>query len=52
MKRNIFTVTFEVCCAECGGGLDINETNNNVLVVPCQKCLERAFVSGEKAGEE
>ena len=46
--RNSFEVTFEVCCAECGEGLEATETNNNISVELCQKCLEKAIKESKK----
>ena len=47
-----FRVEFEVCCNECGAELEVNETNNNVSVEPCQKCLEKAYDEGITEGSK
>ena len=51
MRRNIFSISFEVYCSECGNEVDVHETNLSVSIEPCQKCIEKAFEDGKETGK-
>ncbi len=51
MKKNIFNITFEVYCNECGNEVEAHETNLSVSIEPCRKCIEEAFEEGKETGK-
>ena len=48
MRKGFIKIEFEVCCAECGSALEVDETNNTFSISNCDKCIENAFNEGKK----
>ena len=47
-----FSVEFKVVCSECGSSLEVDETNNQVSVKPCPRCLNKAYGEGITEGSK